>query len=74
MSVLAAVQTVQYVTVRDKRFAVIAADEWEALVTWLETLEDLQIFKNAYGELAAAKGSREQAGWLAWADARHEIE
>ena len=53
MSVLEAVQTVQYVTVRDKRFAVIAADEWEALVTWLETLEDLQIFKNAYAELAA---------------------
>jgi hypothetical protein len=74
MSALEAVQTVQFVTVRNKRFAVIDAEEWEALIAWLETLEDLQIFKDAYAELAAAGNNREKAGWLRWEDVRDEIE
>lgn len=74
MSALEAIQTVQFVTVKDKRFAVIDADEWEALIAWLETLEDLQVFKAAYAELEAAGNNREKAGWLRWEDVRDEIE
>jgi hypothetical protein len=74
MSALEAVQTVQFVTVKEKRFAVVDADEWEALIAWLEMVEDLQVFKEAYSELAAAEGNRERAGWLRWEDVRDEIE
>lgn len=74
MTALEAIQTVQFVTVKDKRFAVVEAEEWEALIEWLETLEDLQIFKESYQALAQAGGSRERAGWLRWEDARNEIE
>ncbi len=54
MTALEVVQAVQYVTIKEKRFALIDADEWEAL-------EDRQIFKEAYAELQAAGGNREQA-------------
>jgi PHD/YefM family antitoxin component YafN of YafNO toxin-antitoxin module len=73
MTALEAVQTVQFVTVRKKRFAIIDAEEWQALVEWLETLEDLQIFKESYEALAQAGGDRQQAGWLPWLDVSDEI-
>lgn len=74
MSALEAIQTVQFVTVNDKRFAVIDAEEWEALVEWLETLEDLQIFKESYKALEQAGGDRQRAGWRQWSDVRDEID
>ena len=74
MTGLEAVQNVQFVTVKQKRFAVIEADEWEALVAWLERLEDLYIFKESYAELNAAGGDRQRAGWRLWEDVRDEIE
>lgn len=74
MTALEAVQTVQFVTVKEKRFAVIEAEQWEALIEWLETLEDLQIFKESYKALAQAGNSRQEAGWLRWEDVRDEIE
>ncbi|MDQ3248680.1 MAG: hypothetical protein M3Q45_05665 [Chloroflexota bacterium] len=73
MTALEAVQTVQFVTVRAKRFAVIEAEEWEALIEWLETLEDLQIFRQSYAALEQAGGNRQQAGWVRWADVRDEV-
>jgi len=66
-------QSVQYVTVKDRRLAVLSIDEWEALVEWLETLEDLQIAKQAFASLKAAKGNREQAGWLKWDNVKGEL-
>ena len=66
MSALEALQSVQFVTVKDKRFALVNADDWEALIEWLETLEDVDIAKQAMAELKAAGGDREKAGWLAW--------
>ena len=48
--------------------------EWEALREWLETLEDLQIFKESYRALEQAGGNRQQAGWLRWEDVRDEID
>ena len=73
MTPLEAVQTVQFVTVKDKRFAVVEADAWEALIEWLETLEDLQVFKEAYSQLEATDGNRAKAGWLRWEDVRDDI-
>ena len=74
MTVLEAVQSVQFVTVKEKRFAVIEAEEWNALTKWLETLEDLQVFKETYSALELAGGDRQRAGWLRWEDVRDEVE
>lgn len=74
MTALEAVQNVQFVTIKEKRFAVIEAEEWEALVEWLETLEDLQVFKESYEQLEQAGGNREKAGWLRWEEVRDEVE
>jgi len=64
MTELEALQSVQYVTVSNKRFAVVEGDMWEILIEWLESVEDSQIVKQAYSELAAAGGSWERVGWL----------
>jgi hypothetical protein len=66
MSGLESLRSVQFVTAKGKRFAVLSADDWEALIDWLETLEDTQIARQAFAELKAAGGDRKQAGWLEW--------
>lgn len=66
MTALEALQSVQFVTVKGKRFALVNADDWEAVVEWIETLEDVDIAKEAIAELKAAGGDREKAGWLEW--------
>jgi hypothetical protein len=74
MTGLEALQTVQYVTVGNKRFTVVDLKDWESLVEWLETLEDVQIAKEAFGELHAAGGDRQRAGWMRWDDVKGELE
>ena len=64
MNGIDALQSVQFVTAKGKRFAVLSADDWESLIEWLETLEDVQIARQALAELRAAGGDRERAGWL----------
>jgi len=66
MSGLEALQSVQFVTAKEKRFAVIDAEDWEALVDWLEEVEDRQIVGHALKELRAAGGDRRRAGWQPW--------
>lgn len=66
MTALEALQSVQFVSVKGKRFALVNADDWEGLVEWLETLEDIEIAKRAVAELKAAGGDRAKAGWLEW--------
>jgi PHD/YefM family antitoxin component YafN of YafNO toxin-antitoxin module len=66
MTGLDALQSVQFVTKKGKRLAVLSAEDWEALIEWLETLEDIQVAREAFAELKAAKGNRRQAGWLEW--------
>ncbi len=73
MTGLEALQSVQYVTVKGKRFVVLDAEDWEALVEWLETLEDLEIAREALVALRSAKGDREKAGWLPWEEIRGEL-
>ena len=62
-------QSVQFVTVKGKRLAVLSAEDWEALIEWVENLEDSQIARAAFAELKAAGGDRKRAGWLEWEDA-----
>ncbi len=68
-----ALQSVQFVTRKGKRFAVLSAEDWESLVEWLETLEDAQIARQAFAELKAAKGSRHRAGWRKWETVEDEL-
>jgi hypothetical protein len=73
MSGLEALQSVQYITVQGKRLAIVGLDEWEAMIEWLETLEDMGIAKQAYEELRAAGNDRERAGWLKWDNIKQEL-
>lgn len=73
MTGLDALQSVQFVTRKGKRLAVLSAEDWEALIEWLETLEDAQIAREAFAELKAAKGKRRRAGWLEWNAIKGEL-
>ena len=73
MTGLEVLKSVRFVTVKGQRLAVLNADEWEALIEWLEDLEDLQIARNALAELKAAGGDYERAGWLKWDDVEVEL-
>ena len=73
MTGLQALQSVQYATVQGQRMAVLAADDWEALIEWLETLEDSQIARAAYAALEQAGGDRQRAGWRRWDDVEVEL-
>ncbi|MGQ9554591.1 MAG: hypothetical protein ACUVWR_10805 [Anaerolineae bacterium] len=74
MSGIDALQAVQYVTVKGKRFAVLTLNDWEALIEWLETLEDVQLAGEALAELRASGGDRDKAGWLRWDDVKEQLE
>ena len=73
MSGLEILQSVQYVTVEGKRLAVVDAEDWESLIEWLETLEDIEAAEQAFDELKAASGDRQRAGWLRWDDVKGEL-
>ncbi|MGL5081743.1 MAG: hypothetical protein ACRC8A_09680 [Microcoleaceae cyanobacterium] len=70
---LSALRSVQFVTVKGKRLAILDAEDWNNLIEWLETVEDIQIAKTAFDQLKAADGNREKAGWLKWDDIEHEL-
>ncbi len=74
MSVLEILQSVQFINAKGKRFAVVDAEAWEAMIEWLENLEDLQILRQSVAELEASDGDREKAGWLNWDTVVGEIE
>ena len=74
MSGLEVLQSVQFVTAKGKRLAVLSAEDWEALIEWLETLEDVHIARQALADLKAANGDRQRAGWLEWKKVSGEIE
>ena len=73
MTGVEALQSVQFVTVKGKRLAVLSAEDWEALIEWMEDLEDTRIARTAYAELKAAGGDRRRAGWLEWEEAEQEL-
>ena len=74
MTGLDALGSVQFVTVKGKRLAVLDAEDWEALIEWLETLEDLQIVQTALAQLRTAGGNRQRAGWMIWDEVEQELE
>lgn len=73
MTALETLNSVQFVTLKGKRLAVLDADDWEALIEWLETLEDVEIGKRAFTELKKAQGNRSAAGWLKWDDIEEDL-
>lgn len=70
---LDALQSVQFVTVQDTQLAIVGLDEWETMIEWLETLEDVQLTRKALDELKAAGGERERAGWLKWDEIKDDL-
>jgi predicted DNA-binding protein len=45
----------------------------DALVGWLEDLEDAKVAKEALDELKAADGDRKKAGWLEWVEVEEQL-
>ena len=74
MSGLEALQSVQYVTAKGKRFAVIDAESWEAMIEWLEDVEDRDVLKESLAELKQAGGDRAKAGWRIWDEVQADFE
>ncbi len=74
MSGLEALESAQHVTINGKRLVVIDLENWEAMIEWLETVEDVQIAHLAYTRLETSGGDRERAGWLKWEDVKDELE
>lgn len=74
MTGMEALQSVQFVTANGRRLAVLSADDWESLVQWLETLEDVNLAKEAQRALQAAGGDPSAAGWHRWEDVKKELE
>jgi hypothetical protein len=73
MTGLDVLQSVQFVTVQGKRLAVVSAEDWETLVEWLETLEDIAIAQQAFAQLQRAGGDRAKAGWHKWTEIEGEL-
>lgn len=73
MTALEALQSVQYVTAKGRRFAVVPLEEWEELISWLEDREDQEAVRQAYADLKAAGGDRQRAGWLEWDQVKDEL-
>jgi type I restriction-modification system DNA methylase subunit len=72
MTELNMLQSVQFVEVRGKRFALLSVEDWEALIEWLEDLEDTRLARAALADLKAAGGDRARAGWLKWEDVEQD--
>jgi hypothetical protein len=73
MSGIDALQSVQFVTKDGKRFAVVSAEKWEALIEWLEDVEDIQVARQAFAKLRAAKGGRSKARWRKWSTVEDKL-
>jgi hypothetical protein len=71
--VLDTLQSVRFVDAGDRRLAVLDADDWEALIEWLEGLEDAGLARRAFDQLRAAGGDRRAAGWREWPSIKQEI-
>ncbi|MEG4573799.1 hypothetical protein QUA56_14055 [Microcoleus sp. N3A4] len=66
MTGLEVLQSVEFLNIKGKQVAVLDVENWQALIKWLETLEDLQIAKKALNQLKAAGGNRDCVGWQDW--------
>lgn len=66
MTDIETLQTVQYMTIKGKRFAVVALEEWESLLERLVTLEDVEVAKRIFAKLKETNGGSKKADWLEW--------
>ncbi len=64
MTTLELLQSVQHIVINGERLAVIKANDWERLIEWLETIEDIQVLKQSLAELKSSQSERKQASWL----------
>jgi len=71
---LEALHSVQFVTIKGQRLAVLSAEDWEALVEWIEDLEDAKIVKQSLAELKSVNGDRKKAGWLEWDEVEAQLQ
>ncbi len=55
-----------FVTVNGRRLAVLDGQDWDALIAWLETLDDVGLARQTLAALRAVGGDRATAGWLRW--------
>lgn len=53
--------------------AVLDIEAWDALVDWLEDVEDARIVREAMRRLEAAAGDPRQAGLIPWSEAEAEL-
>ena len=74
MTGLEVLQSVEFLNIKGKQVDVLDVATWQALIEWLETLEDLQIVQQALNELKAAGGNRDRVGWLKWDDVESQLE
>ena len=56
MAGLQSLQSVQFVTIKGRRYAVLRREDWDAVIEWLETLDDLEAARQALEALRAAGG------------------
>ncbi|HAX76475.1 MAG TPA: hypothetical protein DCY88_11705 [Cyanobacteria bacterium UBA11372] len=68
MSGLEVLNSVKFINLKGNLVAVLSVEDWQALIEWLETIEDIQIARKAFAQLKAAGRNRESAGWLKWDD------
>jgi hypothetical protein len=72
MAGLEALPSVQCVSVKGEWVAVVNIEDWEALLEWLETSQDVPIAREAYARLKAPGGDQERAGWLRGVEVKRE--
>jgi hypothetical protein len=73
MTGLEVLQSTQFVTVKGQRLVVLNAEDWDALIEWLEDLEDARMAKQSLRELKAVNGDRKRAGWLEWSEVEEQL-
>jgi hypothetical protein len=73
MTGLDVLKSAQFVTVKGQRLVVLSAEDWNALIEWLEDSEDAKIAKQAMSELKTTNGDREKAGWLEWSEVEDQL-
>ncbi|MEM7534911.1 MAG: hypothetical protein AAF639_22225 [Chloroflexota bacterium] len=63
MTGLKALQSVQYVMVEQKKFAILDINSWKLFLDWLDTLVDIGSIKSTYKQIADSHTNHTIALW-----------
>jgi len=74
MAALEAPQSPQSAAVKEKRLAVLSRRGPEALVEWLETIDDAQIARRPLRSLTPPEATESNPGGRKWDDAEGDLE